>query len=69
MYAPPLAAAWSHVPGRKGMASGIIISGYGFGGFIFGNISHYLCNPENVMVEPYTDALGHKMNLFPETVA
>jgi hypothetical protein len=69
MYAPPLAAAWSHLPGRKGTASGIIISGYGFGGFIFGNISHHLCNPDNIKVMPYTDALGHKMNLFPNEVA
>jgi hypothetical protein len=69
MYAPPLAAAWSHLPGRKGMASGIIISGFGFGGFIFGNVSHYLCNPDNLLATPYTDSFGHSMRLFPDSVA
>jgi len=69
MYASPLAAAWSHLPGRKGTASGIIISGFGFGGFIFGNVSHHLCNPDNLSVEPYVNAAGHKMNLFPDSVA
>jgi hypothetical protein len=31
-----LRAGWSHLPERKGLVSGCIISGYGFGGFIFG---------------------------------
>ena len=31
-----LRAGWSHLPERKGLVTGCIISGYGFGGFIFG---------------------------------
>ena len=31
-----LRAGWSHLPERKGLVAGAIISGYGFGGFIFG---------------------------------
>ena len=35
-----LRAGWSHLPERKGLVSGSIISGYGFGGFIFGNFAN-----------------------------
>lgn len=69
MYSAPLSAAWSHLPGRKGTASGIIISGFGFGGFIFGNISHHLCNPDNVRVIPMMTSSGRTINLFPAEVA
>ena len=43
-----LRAGWSHLPGRKGLVSGSIISGYGFGGFVFGTFANYLANPENI---------------------
>jgi len=43
-----LRAGWSHLPQRKGLVSGLIISGYGFGGFFFGIYSTYLANPDGV---------------------
>jgi nitrate/nitrite transporter NarK len=43
-----LRAGWSHLPQRKGLVSGCIISGYGFGGFLFGNFANYLANPYNL---------------------
>ena len=46
-----LRAGWSHLPQRKGMVSGIIISGYGFGGFVFGIVTKMLCNPDDIDYE------------------
>ena len=50
MYSSSLYCGISHLPGRKGVVSGCIISGFGFGGFIFGNISHHFANPDNIRV-------------------
>lgn len=36
LYPAPLRASWSHLPGRKGLVTGIIVSGLGFGSFIYG---------------------------------
>ena len=43
-----LRAGWSHLPARKGMVSGLVLSGYGCGGFIFGLYSSYLANPDDI---------------------
>ena len=40
-------AAWSHLPGRKGLASGVVVSGMGVGSFIFGIICNKMVNPNN----------------------
>ena len=69
MYSSALFAAWTHLPGRKGIASGIIISGFGFGGFFLGYVSHHLCNPDNLKVITMTTDSGHPVKLFPEAVA
>ena len=39
--------AWEWLPSRRGLASGIILCGFGFGSFIFGFISTALVNPNN----------------------
>ena len=39
LYPAPLNAGWSHLPGRKGLVSGIIVSGLGIGSFIFGIVA------------------------------
>jgi hypothetical protein len=36
LYPAPLKAGWSHLPGRKGLVSGLIVSGMGIGSFLFG---------------------------------
>jgi hypothetical protein len=69
MYSSALASAWTHLPGRKGAVSGIIISGFGFGGFFFGIITNKLCNPDNVSVVAMETRQGHKENFFPAEVA
>ena len=68
MYSSVLHACWSHIPGRIGTATGIVISGFGFGGFIFGIVTNELCNPDNVEVETYT-IKDTEQRLFPPDVA
>jgi MFS transporter, OFA family, oxalate/formate antiporter len=50
MYSSVLAAGWSHLPARIGTVTGIVISGFGFGGFFFGIVTSELCNPDNLPV-------------------
>jgi MFS transporter, OFA family, oxalate/formate antiporter len=40
MYSSALSAAISHLPSRKGTISGIVVCGFGFGGFLFGIIAN-----------------------------
>jgi len=47
LYPAPLKAGWSHFSGRKGLVSGIIVSGLGIGAFIFGNVVTLMVNPDN----------------------
>ena len=53
MYSSALQAAWTHLRGRIGLVSGLIICGFGFGGFIFGLVSNALANPNNIKVQTY----------------
>mmetsp|Transcript_7854 Transcript_7854/g.13170 ORF Transcript_7854/g.13170 Transcript_7854/m.13170 type:complete len:371 (+) Transcript_7854:199-1311(+) len=46
-----LRAGWSHLPKRKGLVSGCIVSSYGFGGFFFGMYSTILANPDDIRYE------------------
>ena len=48
LYPAPLLAGWSHLPGRKGLVSGIIVSGLGVGAFFFGILAQKLVNPDNI---------------------
>jgi hypothetical protein len=68
MYSAALQAGWSHLQGRLGFASGLIICGFGFGGFIFGIVTNLLCNPDNVSVNTYI-VEGEEEQLFPAEVA
>lgn len=34
LYPAPLNAGWSHLPGRKGFVSGVVVSGLGVGAFL-----------------------------------
>jgi len=58
-YLVPLACTWEYFPKRKGLISGIIIGGFGFGAFFFGFISFALVNPENA--EPDVEVDGGKI--------
>ena len=47
LYPAPLKASWSHLPGRKGLVSGTIVSGLGLGAFIYGIVVNMIVNPDN----------------------
>ena len=44
----PVFAAWLHFPDRKGFVSGVIMSGFGFGVFIYNFVSQAIANPGNL---------------------
>lgn len=48
LYPAPLKAGWSHLPGRKGFVSGLIVSGMGVGAFLFGILVQRIVNPDNL---------------------
>jgi hypothetical protein len=49
-----LRAGWSNLPNRKGLVSGVVVSGMGFGGFLFGKLFKYFFNYDNIgfLVDP-----------------
>jgi MFS family permease len=47
LYPAPLVAGWSHLECRRGLVSGVIVSGLGVGSFTFGLLFSLLVNPEN----------------------
>jgi hypothetical protein len=49
----PIYIAWLHFPDRKGLASGIILSGFGFGVFIYNIITNYIVNPDNLPAQAF----------------
>ena len=46
-YMAPVQLAWKSFPEKSGLASGIIIGGFGFGGLVFSYVSTMLVNPLN----------------------
>lgn len=46
-YFTPLVCAWEWMPDRKGLASGVVMGGFGFGSFFFGLLAMQLVNPDN----------------------
>ena len=44
-YFVALICSWEYFPHKKGLVTGIILGGYGFGSFIFAQISTNLVNP------------------------
>ena len=68
MYSLALHVAISHLPGRKGVVSGFVICGFGFGGFFFGLICNRLCNPNDLRPVTTLTPYGEE-ELFGEEVA
>ncbi len=44
----PIYVAWYHFPDRKGLVSGIIMAGFGFGVFVFNIATCKWINPSNL---------------------
>jgi hypothetical protein len=47
----PIICSWEWFPDNKGLVGGLILSGYGFGAFVFGFISTAIVNPDNESVD------------------
>jgi hypothetical protein len=45
---------WRFFPDKPGLASGLIISGFGTAGFVFNQLSTKIINPDNVKVNDPT---------------
>jgi len=58
-YTAPMIAGWKWLPQSKGLVSGVVLTGYGLGGFLFNLIGTKLANPNGV------DAIQGK---FPDDV-
>ena len=59
IYMIPIVAGWEYFPNRKGMVSGVIISGFSCAGLIFNQISTALANPTNA--SPTDDYYGKEV--------
>lgn len=47
-YMVPLICGWEFFPKNKGLVTGTCLGGYGFGSFIFSQISTKLVNPDGL---------------------
>mmetsp|Transcript_27841 Transcript_27841/g.28089 ORF Transcript_27841/g.28089 Transcript_27841/m.28089 type:complete len:483 (+) Transcript_27841:44-1492(+) len=47
-YTAPMIAGWKWLPSSKGLVSGVILMGYGLGGFIFNLVGTKLANPNGL---------------------
>ena len=47
-YLPALICGWTYWPWHKGRISGMILTAFGFGAFIFSIVGTMIVNPENV---------------------
>ena len=46
-YMVPLICGWEWFPDKRGLVTGTTLGGYGFGSFIFSQVSTHLVNPDN----------------------
>jgi hypothetical protein len=47
-YMVPVHNGWLWFPDNPGLATGVIISGYGLSGLIFNNVATAIINPDNL---------------------
>ena len=65
-YMVALICGWEHLPSKRGLVTGLCLGGYGFGTFIFAQVSTALVNPEKL--EPVNDP-SQNLNFFPQEVS
>jgi MFS family permease len=69
VYYTPIVCCWEWFPEKKGLVTGIIVAGFGFGAFFFGFISTAILNPDDLssnIVPPDSVSMDR---LYPEEVA
>lgn len=60
-YMASIIAAQKWFPSRKGLFTGIIVAGFGFGGLIFTNLQTLYLNPQNLPRDPTTGYFGREV--------
>lgn len=69
VYWPPIMCGWEWFPDNKGLISGLVVAGFGFGAFIFGFISTGIVNPNNLKADiPFQHGKTND-KIFPQEVA
>lgn len=63
-----LKAGWTVLPGRKGLVSGVVVSGIGLGSFMYGLVANKIANPDNLSTTAIEVAPGVIENYFPSLV-
>ena len=69
LYPAPLVAGWSHLDDRRGLVSGVVVSGLGIGAFTFGLLVSFLVNPENLKPELVEVVPGVQESYFTKEVS
>ena len=62
VYYVPIVTCWEWFPERKGLITGLIVGGFGFGAFIFGFLTTAIANPKD-------EKADNKKKLFSKEVA
>jgi len=65
VYWTPIMCGWEWFPENKGLISGLVVAGFGFGAFIFGFISTGIVNPNNVPANEIFVHDGTSDKIFP----
>lgn len=67
MYMVPIVVGWEHFPESKGLVTGIIMSAFGFGSFIYSMIARVIINPDNKL--PDVDSGKRDLFYFDEEIS
>jgi len=51
-YVIPLICGWDWFPNNRGLVTGLTLTGFGFGSFIFSRVSTKLVNPYGAKADP-----------------
>ena len=62
----PISNGWKYFPNNKGLVSGLVLAGFGFGAFMFNFVSTALVNPED---EHMAKEIDSPIKVFPDEVA
>ena len=62
----PLICGWEYFPKKRGLVTGICLGGYGFGSFIFSQVSSAIVNPGK---DKPIDDPTYDINFYAESVA
>ena len=62
-YWTPIMCGWEWFPNNKGLVSGLIVAGFGFGAFFFGFISTAIINPNDEKADKLNGKFSQRVYL------